>query len=155
MLFGPVFNLRLKLVARRAVAWWIDGFLVAAITVVLRWTLQGSDTTATPEFDAAFRTIAPAVIFFFYRILIEACTGTSLGKWSMRLRVHTPGTPWPCAALRNAWLLLPMLGLSTYVNDEYLTGALLLLGAIGVATFGVTPWDKLAGASVKLQTATT
>lgn len=62
---------RLGIALRRAVAWWIDAFLVAAIVTVVRWlinTLASTPLSGRPE--EIYEAVALAVAFYIYRVWV-------------------------------------------------------------------------------------
>ena len=82
---------RLGVFLRRAVAWWIDAFLVAAIVTVVRWVINAladAPLAGRPEevYEAvalavafpyswvfALITIAAVVYYLWPRIAVESC----------------------------------------------------------------------------------
>ncbi len=141
---------RLGILLRRTIAWWIDGFLVAAIIVSARWiinALTGGDSgLLTGTAGAVYDIVALALVFYLYRVVVEARWATSLGKWSLKLEVLHTHPAGPSALVRNSWLLLPMLSLTGLPFVEPV-----ILGIVGlsVALVGQTPFDLLAGAQVE------
>ncbi len=125
------------LLVRRGVAWWIDGFLVAVIVIAVRaaWL-----ALADPAFN---------VVFFAYRVSLEGWKNTSLGKWSLRLEILATRRGIVGAALRNAYLLLPLLTLTGAGWAQYTTEIVVAVLALSVLAVGQTPFDLLAGAMVE------
>lgn len=137
---------RLGIALRRAVAWWIDAFLVAAIVTVVRWVinaLAGTPLSGRPE--EIYEAVALAVIFYIYRVWVETKKSTSLGKWSMQLEIIPARSPLVTACLRNSWLLLTPLTLTGWNID----GIILAILGLSVLAIGQTPFDLLAGCLVE------
>lgn len=143
-----MFMERLGIFGRRAVAWWIDAFLAAAIIIVVRWTINA--IAATPplvgQSGAIYDIAALALVFYIYRVIVEARWSTSLGKWSLGLIVVAEHPGWWGAAIRNSWLLLTLLALTGWPNIEAI---LLAIMGISVLAIGQTPFDVLAGRLVE------
>ena len=79
---------RIGLLIRRGIAWWIDSFLAAAIVMVVRWVVNAAaDHPLTGETLELYNAIAAAVVFYVYRVWVEAAKSTSLGKWSLQLEI--------------------------------------------------------------------
>lgn len=98
---------RLGIALRRAVAWWIDAFLVAAIVTVVRWVINAlASTPLAGRPQEIYEAAALAVVFYIYRVWVETKKSTSLGKWSMQLEIIPARSPLVTACLRNSWLLL-------------------------------------------------
>lgn len=138
---------RLGITLRRVVAWWIDAFLAAAIILVVRWSVNALfDAPITGRAGAIYDIAALAVVFYLYRVICEARTRTSLGKWSLQLEVITDKPGWWSAALRNAWILLTLISLTGVPHVETI-----VLGILGlsVLTTGQTPFDMVANCLVE------
>lgn len=137
---------RLGIVLRRAVAWWIDAFLVSAIITVVRWLINafaGTPLTGHPQ--EIYEAVALAVVFYIYRVWVETKKSTSLGKWSMQLEIIPARSPFVTACLRNSWLLLTPLTLTGWHID----GIFLAILGLFVLAIGQTPFDLLAGCLVE------
>lgn len=147
---------RLVLTGRRILAWWIDAFAVGAVVIVLRWIINaitahtGALTTAPADgllngtVQTTYETIAWAVIFYAYRVIIEGRYRTSLGKWSLGLEVVSPYPSYQVAAVRNSWLLLTLVGIWVYPWQDIIP---IVVGAT-MFIWGQHVFDKLAGAIV-------
>ncbi|MER0081900.1 RDD family protein [Corynebacterium sp. KPL2861] len=137
---------RLKMLLRRAVAWWIDAFLVAAIITVLRWVINAlADAPLSGRPQEIYDAVALALVFYIYRVWVETKKSTSLGKWSMQLEIIPARSPLVTACLRNSWLLLTPLTLTGWGIDAVI---LIILG-LSVVAIGQTPFDLLAGCLVE------
>lgn len=138
---------RLKLVGLRAVAWWIDAFLVGGTILLLRWLINAVfDSPLTGQAGALYDIVALAVLFFAYRVTVETKYASSLGKWSMKLEVITPHRNYWGSSLRNSWLLLTALGATGIPNVET---ALLALVGFSCLLVGRHPFDMAASAFVE------
>ncbi len=94
---------RLGIALRRAVAWWIDAFLVAAIVTVVRWVINAlADAPLAGRPQEIYEAVALAVVFYIYRVWVETKKSTSLGKWSMQLEIIPARSPFVTACLRNS-----------------------------------------------------
>ena len=133
-----------KLCLRRAVAWWIDAFLAAAIILLVRWILQLIGIKLDGTVGAVYDIVSFAVVFYAYRVLTEATRHTSLGKWSLRLEIVGP-QGFRAAAIRNAWVLLTLLALTGLPFVEPIIVAVL---GLSVLIWGRHPFDMLAGVMV-------
>ena len=70
---------RLGIALRRAVAWWIDAFLVAAIVTVVRWVINAlASTPLAGRPQEIYEAAALAVVFYIYRVWVETKKSTSL-----------------------------------------------------------------------------
>ena len=137
----------LGITLRRVVAWWIDAFLAAAIIMVVRWTINALfDAPITGHAAAIYDIAALAGVFYLYRVICEARKRTSLGKWSLQLRVITDKPGWWSAALRNSWILLTLISLTGVPHVEAI-----VLGVLGISVVatGQTPFDMLANCLVE------
>ncbi|MDO5031788.1 RDD family protein [Corynebacterium sp.] len=139
---------RIGITARRAVAWWIDGFLVAAVVVLAKWLInRAANEPLTGYTGDVYDIVALSVTFYLYRVIVEAKTGSSLGKWSLRLQVIPTNPAWVSAAVRNLWLLLPLFALLQLPFS--VEGAVMLILGLSVLAVGQTPFDILAGCLVE------
>lgn len=101
---------RLKLIARRVLAWWIDAFAVASAVLAARWAVNAATGgLLTGRAGELYDIIALGLAFYAYKVACEATRATTLGKWSLRLEVITGWPDAKAAAVRNSWLLLTML----------------------------------------------
>lgn len=132
------------LLVRRGLAWWIDGFLVAVVVIAVRaaWL-----ALADPAFNV--EALLTPLVFFAYRVSLEGWKNTSLGKWSLRLEILATRRGIVGAALRNAYLLLPLLTLTGAGWAQYTTEIIVAVLALSVLAVGQTPFDLLAGAMVE------
>lgn len=141
---------RIGLLLRRGLAWWIDSFLAAAIIMVVKWIVNAAaDHPLSGDALEIYNAIATAVVFFVYRVWVEATRSTSLGKWSLQLEIIATRPGFFTSCLRNSWLLLTMLTLTGW------PGVLpLLLGILSISllAFGQTPFDMLANCLVERRT---
>ena len=138
---------RIGLLLRRGLAWWIDAFLAAAVIVVARWAINAlADAPLTGHTLEIYNAVALALVFYAYRVWVEATKTTSLGKWSLKLEIIVTHPGVRAASLRNSWLLLSMLTLTGMpIVMPLLLGALSLC----VLAFGQTPFDMLANCLVE------
>lgn len=132
------------LLVRRGLAWWIDGLLVAVVVIAVRaaWL-----ALADPAFNV--EALLTPLVFFAYRVGLEGWKNTSLGKWSLRLEILATPHGVVGAALRNAYLLLPLLTLTGAGWAQYTTEIIVAVLALSVLAVGQTPFDLLAGAMVE------
>lgn len=132
------------LLVRRGLAWWIDGLLVAVVVIAVRaaWL-----AIADPAFNV--EALLTPLVFFAYRVGLEGWKNTSLGKWSLRLEILATRRGIVGAALRNAYLLLPLLALTGAGWAQYTTEIVVAVLALSVLAVGQTPFDLLAGAMVE------
>ncbi|MBF9011627.1 MULTISPECIES: RDD family protein [Corynebacterium] len=132
------------LLVRRGLAWWIDGLLVAVVVIAVRaaWL-----ALADPAFNV--EALLTPLVFFAYRVGLEGWKNTSLGKWSLRLEILATRHGVVGAALRNAYLLLPLLTLTGAGWAQYTTEIIVAVLALSVLAVGQTPFDLLAGAMVE------
>jgi hypothetical protein len=138
---------RIGLLIRRGIAWWIDSFLAAAIVMVVRWVVNAAaDHPLTGETLELYNAIAAAVVFYVYRVWVEATKSTSLGKWSLQLEIIATHPGFFTACLRNSWLLLTLLTLTGWPGVMPLLLAIL---SISMLAFGQTPFDMLANCLVE------
>ena len=142
---------RLGIFLRRTVAWWIDAFLAAAI-VLLKWLVDlSTDGVLTGRAGAIYDIVALALVFYVYRVWVEATKQTSLGKWSLKLEVIAERPGIASAAIRNSWLLLTLLALT---GLPYVEPTVLSILGLSVLLLGQTPFDLLAGCLVERRTPT-
>ena len=132
------------LLVRRGLAWWIDGLLVAVFVIAVRaaWL-----ALADPAFNV--EALLTPLVFFAYRVGLEGWKNTSLGKWSLQLEILATRRGVVGAALRNAYLLLPLLTLTGAGWAQYTTEIIVAVLALSVLAVGQTPFDLLAGAMVE------
>ena len=132
------------LLVRRGLAWWIDGLLVAVVVIAVRaaWL-----ALADPAFNV--EALLTPLVFFAYRVGLEGWKNTSLGKWSLQLEILATRRGVVGAALRNAYLLLPLLTLTGAGWAQYTTESVVAVLALSVLAVGQTPFDHLAGAMVE------
>lgn len=132
------------LLVRRGLAWWIDGLLVAVVVIAVRaaWL-----ALADPAFNV--EALLTPLVFFAYRVGLEGWKNTSLGKWSLQLEILATRRGVVGAALRNAYLLLPLLTLTGAGWAQYTTEIIVAVLALSVLAVGQTPFDLLAGAMVE------
>ena len=132
------------LLVRRGLAWWIDGLLVAVVVIAVRaaWL-----ALADPAFNV--EALLTPLVFFAYRVGLEGWKNTSLGKWSLQLEILATRRGVVGAALRNAYLLLPLLTLTGAGWAQYTTESVVAVLALSVLAVGQTPFDLLAGAMVE------
>lgn len=143
---------RLGIFARRAVAWWIDAFLAAAIIVALKWLINLiADEVLSGRAGAVYDIVALALVFYVYRVWVEAAKQTSLGKWSLKLEVIAEHPGIGSAAVRNGWLLLTLLALT---GLPFVEATILGILGLSVLLLGQTPFDLLAGCLVERRTPT-
>lgn len=143
---------RLGIFLRRTVAWWIDAFLAAAIIVALKWLINLiTDGMLSGRAGAVYDIVALALVFYVYRVWVEAVNQTSLGKWSLKLEVIAEHPGIGSAAVRNSWLLLTLLALT---GLPYVEATILSILGLTVLLLGQTPFDLLAGCLVERRTPT-
>lgn len=143
---------RLGIFLRRTVAWWIDAFLAAAVIVVLKWLINlSTDGALTGRAGAIYDIVALALVFYVYRVWVEATKQTSLGKWSLKLEVIAERSGIASAAIRNSWLLFTLLALT---GLPYVEPTVLAILGLSVLLLGQTPFDLLAGCLVERRTPT-
>ena len=143
---------RLGIFVRRAVAWWIDAFLAAAVIVVIKWAINlSTDGALTGRAGAKYDIIALALVFYVYRVWAESTKHTSLGKWSLKLEVIAEHPGIASAAIRNSWLLLTLVALT---GLPYVEATIVAILGLSVLVLGQTPFDLLAGCLVERRTPT-
>lgn len=143
---------RLGILLRRTVAWWIDAFLAAAIIVALKWFINLlTNEMLSGRAGAVYDIVALALVFYIYRVGVEATKQTSLGKWSLTLEVITERPGVVSAAVRNSWLLLTLLALT---GLPYVEASILAILGLSVLLLGQTPFDLVAGCLVERRTPT-
>lgn len=132
---------RFKLSLRRAVAWWIDAFLAAAVIVVLRWLLHLAGVELNGRSGAIYDIVSFALVFYIYRVGFEATKHTTLGKWSLRLEIIGPHG-WRPAAIRNSWVLLTLISVT---GIRFVEPVIVAILGMSLLVVGRHPFDMAAG----------
>lgn len=137
---------RIAVLLRRAVAWWIDAFAVAAVLVMLRGLINLMfSEPLTGQAAETYNVVGLGLGFFAYRVVVEGRYRTSLGKWSLGLQVYEGARGHTGAAIRNSWVLLTMLAaIGPAILDELIIG----LVALSVLLLGRHPGDFATQARV-------
>ena len=77
---------RLSVLIRRAIGFWIDGFAVGAVILLIQWLINLiGGTPLTGNAATLYQIYAFSLVFFAYRTIVEGRWNTSLGKWSLQL----------------------------------------------------------------------
>ena len=101
---------RLSVLIRRAIGFWIDGFAVGAVILLIQWLINlTADTPLTGGAATLYQIYAFSLVFFVYRTIVEGRWNTSLGKWSLQLEIISINWGYTTAAIRNSWVLLTVL----------------------------------------------
>lgn len=85
---------RLSVLVRRAIGFWIDGFAVGAVILIIQWLINlTADAPLVGHAATLYQIYAFSLCFFIYRTVVEGRWNTSLGKWSLNLDIifHYPG----------------------------------------------------------------
>lgn len=140
---------RAKLTGLRTVAWYIDGFAVAAIVMLILWILELIGLDINWSTNAAVPVLGFTIGMFLYRLVVEHKWASSLGKYSLRLEVIHARPSLGRVALRNSYLLL---GGSSALNIDALAYAgeiVLIIVGLSTLLLGRSLFDSFAGAFVE------
>lgn len=141
---------RLSVLARRGLGFWIDGFAVGAVILIIQWIINLlADAPLTGHTATLYQIYSFALVFFIYRVIVEGRWNTSLGKWSLQLELISISPSYRTAAIRNSWALLTILAA---FGVPFVEPTILIILALTIFGFAQHPMDMLAKTMVEKKT---
>ena len=138
---------RLSVLIRRAIGFWIDGFAVGAVILLIQWLINlTADTPLTGGAATLYQIYAFSLVFFAYRTIVEGRWNTSLGKWSLQLEIISINWGYTTAAIRNSWVLLTVLAA---FGIPYVEPTIVAMLGLSIFGFAQHPFDYFAKTMVE------
>ena len=138
---------RLSVLIRRAIGFWIDGFAVGAVILLIQWLINlTTDTPLTGDAATLYQIDAFSLVFFAYRTIGEGRWNTSLGKWSLQLEIISINRGYTTAAIRNSWVLLTVLAA---FGIPYVEPTIVAILGLSIFGFAQHPFDYFAKTMVE------
>ena len=138
---------RLSVLIRRAIGFWIDGFAVGAVILLIQWLINlTADTPLTGGAATLYQIYAFSLVFFVYRTIVEGRWNTSLGKWSLQLEIISINWGYTTAAIRNSWVLLTVLAA---FGIPYVEPTIVVILGLSIFGFAQHPFDYFAKTMVE------
>ena len=138
---------RLSVLIRRAIGFWIDGFAVGAVILLIQWLINlTADTPLTGGAATLYQIYAFSLVFFAYRTIVEGRWNTSLGKWSLQLEIISINWGYTTAAIRNSWVLLTVLAA---FGIPYVEPTIVVILGLSIFGFAQHPFDYFAKTMVE------
>ncbi|PQM75116.1 RDD family protein [Corynebacterium sp. J010B-136] len=130
---------RLSVLIRRAIGFWIDGFAVGAVILLIQWLINlAADAPLTGDAATLYQIYAFSLVFFAYRTIVEGRWNTSLGKWSLQLEIISINRGYITAAIRNSWVLLTVLAA---FGIPYVEPTIVAILGLSIFGFAQHPFD--------------
>ena len=138
---------RLSVLIRRAIGFWIDGFAVGAVILLIQWLINLiGGTPLTGGAATLYQIYAFSLVFFAYRTIVEGRWNTSLGKWSLQLEIISINRGYTTAAIRNSWVLLTVLAA---FGIPYVEPTIVAMLGLSIFGFAQHPFDYFAKTMVE------
>lgn len=138
---------RLSVLIRRAIGFWIDGFAVGAVILLIQWLINLiGGTPLTGNAATLYQIYAFSLVFFAYRTIVEGRWNTSLGKWSLQLEIISINRGYTTSAIRNSWILLTVLAA---FGIPYVEPTIVAILGLSIFGFAQHPFDYFAKTMVE------
>ena len=138
---------RLSVLIRRAIGFWIDGFAVGAVILLIQWLINLiGGTPLTGDAATLYQIYAFSLVFFAYRTIVEGRWNTSLGKWSLQLEIISINRGYITSAIRNSWILLTVLAA---FGIPYVEPTIVAILGLSIFGFAQHPFDYFAKTMVE------
>ncbi|AHI20156.1 RDD family protein [Corynebacterium casei] len=138
---------RLSVLVRRAIGFWIDGFAVGAVILIIQWLINlTADAPLVGHAATLYQIYAFSLCFFIYRTVVEGRWNTSLGKWSLNLDIISITPGYKTAAIRNSWVLLTILAA---FGIHYVEPTIVVILGLSIFGFAQHPFDYFAKTMVQ------
>lgn len=138
---------RLSVLIRRAIGFWIDGFAVGAVILLIQWLINLiGGTPLTGNAATLYQIYAFSLVFFAYRTIVEGRWNTSLGKWSLQLEIISINRGYITSAIRNSWILLTVLAA---FGIPYVEPTIVAILGLSIFGFAQHPFDYFAKTMVE------
>ena len=138
---------RLSVLIRRAIGFWIDGFAVGAVILLIQWLINLiGGTPLTGDAATLYQIYAFTLVFFAYRTIVEGRWNTSLGKWSLQLEIISINRGYTTSAIRNSWILLTVLAA---FGIPYVEPTIVAILGLSIFGFAQHPFDYFAKTMVE------
>lgn len=138
---------RLSVLVRRAIGFWIDGFAVGAVILIIQWLINlTTDAPLVGHAATLYQIYAFSLVFFIYRTIVEGRWNTSLGKWSLNLDIISITPGYKTAAIRNSWVLLTILAA---FGIPYVEPTIVVILGLSIFGFAQHPFDYFAKTMVE------
>ena len=138
---------RLSVLIRRAIGFWIDGFAVGAVILLIQWLINLiGGTPLTGDAATLYQIYAFSLVFFAYRTIVEGRWNTSLGKWSLQLEIISINRGYITSAIRNSWVLLTVLAA---FGIPYVEPTIVAILGLSIFGFAQHPFDYFAKTMVE------